>query len=208
MTRFFLLVLLCAVGCSPNRSLEGAGGTFDTAASDSADDTGEMDDDTGPSIEPAWYVVRADLTVADGLPVPDGAELSIDVVDADLERTDCVVELDPSGLAAATVDGAEPGSLWWELPVVPTTASCATLPTTLTLGVGSLDPDVRARLGTVHLDAVADSLFGAYFLLDGAITAYGYAGTANDLFGDDLAALPPPDGLYRLAPLYLAPLPE
>lgn len=207
MIRIFLFSTLCVAGCSPEQALQAERESLDTGVEDTVTDSQEVDD-TAPATSPAWYVVRADLAVAGGAPVAEGAVVSIDVVDADLERTDCVVELDPAGLRAVTVTVAEPGSLWWELPVVPVAESCATLPSTLTLGLGSLDPDVRARLGAVQLDTVADSLFGAYLLLDGAATAYGYAGTESDLAGDNPALLPPPDGRYRLAPLYLAPLPD
>lgn len=195
-------------GCADDALRADTTESSDSGDVGSFDDTAVQDGDTGPPSDPSWYVVRADLTIAGGVGTAEAADVDLEVVDADLVRTNCEVALDTSGLAGTSVDGAEPGSVWWELPVVPTSASCATLPGMLSLGVGSLHPDVRARLGAVGHDDIADSLFGAWLVVDGELTAYGYAGTATDLVGDDDAALPPPDGLYRLAPLYLVPLPE
>jgi hypothetical protein len=171
-------------------------------------ETGDADDsDTGAPTAPAWYVVRAALAVIDGLPSAAGASITVDIVDEDLDRVDCSVDLDAALVVAGpAADSSEP--LWWEVPVSPATAPCAPIPDTLALGVGALEPDIRARLGTVGVDDVADSLYGAYLRADaGETSTYGYAGTETDRQGDDVATLPPPDGVYQLAPLYLLPLP-
>ena len=181
----------------------------DNTAAPIDDDTGDSsDDDTAPEAVPAWYVVRAELTILGGVAVADGAAVQVDVVDADLERVDCSFELPVTGLSAPEIAPAETG-VWWELPVDAPEDACAELPSVLTLGVAELHVDVRARLGTVNLDEVADSLFGAWMLVEGATepSVYGYAGSASDLAGDDIATLPPPDGTYTLAPLYLLELP-
>jgi hypothetical protein len=206
MIRFSLLFSLPLAGCA-DASLRGAAELLDTGGQDAAYDTAVKGEDTSLPEDPAWYVVRAELPILGGVAAAEGATVALDVVDRDRSRVNCSVELDASGLTAGTVAAADPGSVWWALPVVDTTDVCAPLPETLLLGVGVLGPDVRARLGTVGQDAVANSLYGAYLVLDDAAVVFGYAGTATDLLGDDVAVLPPPDGLYRVAPLYLVPLP-
>jgi len=204
--RFFFL--LFAAACADyNLGANKGSAAEDTADGVDATDTAVDDTDTGAAENPAWYVVRADLTVLDGVASASAAVVSLDVVDADLERTDCVVPLSSDGVTgdeSATVDGF----VWWTIPVVPVETACAPLPDTLTVGIGAMHPDVRARLGSVGHDDIADSLYAAYLILDDAPAAFGYAGTASDLAGDDVAAWPAPDGLYRLAPLYLVPLPD
>jgi hypothetical protein len=207
MRRELLPLLLCLGACSDN-SIKGSfePGADTAAGTDPADtDTGADTEDTGAPIDPVWYTVRADLAVIDGVASGEGAVLAIDVVDADLERTDCVVTLDTSGVVAgeATDDGV---AAWWATPVTPVATPCARLPSTLVLGVGPLLPDIRARLGAVGQDDIADSLYGAYVQNGAGETTFGYAATDLDLTGDDLAAIPLPDGLYHLAPLYLLAL--
>lgn len=169
-------------------------------------DSGVLDDTAAPEV-PTWYVVRAALSIEGGLAVPTGAEVTVDIVDADLERVNCSFSLAIDALDAAPESPGE--GVWWELPVDAPNDACAALPASLILGVGALPSDVRARLGSVGLDDVADSLYGAWILPDGAESpsAFGYAGTAADLAGDDAAALPPPDGAYTLSPLFLLALP-
>lgn len=202
--RFLLLLLL--VGCSAVPENSGD----KEFALDSADldghDTSDTDpDDTSGPIDPAWYVVRADLSIVGGLASVADAAVSIDVIDADLIRVNCTVEL----TGAVTASEPSAGIVWWAVRVQSDTTPCATLPHTLHLGVGALHPDARARLGAVNHDDIADSLYGAWLrtAVTEAATAYGYAGTASDLLGDDVATLPPADGTYRLAPLYVVALP-
>lgn len=209
MIRFLCFPFLLLAGCSDSAlSNELAPADDSSTRLTGNDDTGVEDDDTSAPPAPAWYVVRADLGLTNGAPVADGATVTVDVIDADLERVNCIVELAVDGIVATAVDGADATTVWWEVPVAPLEAPCATLPDELLLGVGAMHPDVRARLGSVGNDDIADSLYGAYLALDGEVAAFGYAGTASDLLGDDVAVVPPPDGLYRLSPLYLVPLPE
>jgi hypothetical protein len=203
----FLLLFGCAADFEMGAITENSDDTGRYAAPDTAP---EDTSDSALPADPTWYVVRADLSVIGGVASPEAATVAIDVIDADLERVNCVVDLAADLVTGATAE-SEPDSdaVWWTVPVRSDTAPCANLPDTLQLGVGALHPDVRARLGTVGHDDIADSLYGAWLRADeGAVTVYGYAGTATDLFGDDVAALPPPDGLYRLAPLYVVALPD
>jgi len=203
---FFGLLL---AGCSSAYDMaKGDEASFeDTAVGGGTDsDTGDLD--SVPVIEPAWYVVRASLSVLDGVASAVDSAVTLEVIDADLARIDCTVALGTDGLLAGEVDG-ELGVVWWYVPVEPVEPPCAPLPAALSLGVGTLHPDARARLGAVGYDGVADSLYGAWIREeDGGPSVYGYAGTAADLTGDDAAVFPPPDGLYSLAPLYVIALPS
>ncbi len=208
--RFLFSTLLLSAGCADYAldNAELAPGN-DTARVMDTFDTGEEDPDSGGEPRsPAWYVVRAELAVENGAPSAQGAQVTLDVVDADLVRTDCIVELATDGIVAGDAATDDSVPLWWELPVVPATETCALLPETLVIGLGAMVPDVRAQLGTVDHDDIAESLYAAFLLLDGDAAAFGYAGTVTDLLGDDAATNPPPDGLYQLAPLYLVPLPQ
>jgi hypothetical protein len=198
-----LLLAGCSADYDMSKEVDAAFDDTAGAADTDADETGDVD--TEPALEPAWYVVRASLSVVDGVASASDATVAVEVIDADLERVDCTVPLDTAAVVAGPAD---PDVLWWDLRVDPLEAPCAPLPATLSLGVGTLHPDARARLGAVGYDAVADSLFGAWIRPDdGEAAAYGYAGTEADLTGDDPAVFPPPDGRYALAPLYVLALP-
>lgn len=211
MHRARFLPLLLLFGCADYDLGIASGGKGDTAGEAAPEDTAFADtSDSALPSNPAWYVVRADLSVVGGVASPEAATITIDVIDADLERINCVVDLASDLVTSAGAESElDIEGVWWNVPVRSDIAPCANLPDMLQLGVGPLHPDVRARLGTVGHDDIADSLYGAWLRADeGAVTVYGYAGTATDLFGDDAATLPPPDGLYRLAPLYVVALPD
>ncbi len=204
-----LLLMLTSVlsGCSEDYGLEMSKGSADTGGLPPDDTSDEDTEDSGVPEEPAWYVVRADLAVVGGVASAVGAVVSIEIIDEDFDRIDCVVDLAADRVAPGTPD-AEAGLVWWDVTVQASPEPCAPLPAVLSLGVGELHPDARARLGTVEHDDIADSLYGAWLRAGaGEPTVYGYAGTAADLTGDDPAVLPPPDGTYRLAPLYVVALP-
>lgn len=202
-----LLLLLAAplAGCA-DYALENK--SSEDAESDEGGDVGDSDDaDTGleEPVPDGWFP-DATYGLAAGVPVADGASLSVVYADSTSGDIACSAALDPAGLVA----GESPDEAiwaWWEGPVTTLDSACEGLPDTLGLGIGELHPDVRARVGADGLDDVADSLFGAYVRVNGEdLWAFGYAGTAADLAGDDPAASPPPDGTYTLTALYLLPL--
>ncbi|MFZ5482066.1 MAG: hypothetical protein ACOZNI_35220 [Myxococcota bacterium] len=208
MRAILLPFLLCAA-CADYalESSKDAGGDTASGAPDSdVDDTGTYTD----PFEPDGWILRADLAVVGGVPAVEGATAAIDVVDTVAGGVACTIELDTTGLAA----GEPPDEVvwaWWTLAVVPATDEpCVEpLPATLGLGVGALDGDVRAGLGAVGHDDVADSLYGAYLTVDdGTLWVFGYAGTDAGLAGETPASNPPGDGTYHLAPLYVLGLPE
>ena len=198
-----ILVLLLSA-CSDN-AISGNADPKDTATDgtggdDTAEDTGSIEDPATP----AWYAVNAVVTLTGGAPDPSTASVEVEVVDEDLVRIDCTVALDPSALTGAAVPSDDVYT-WWTLPVTPLEDPCTTLPTTIELGLGTLDPEVRARLGSVDLDDVAEQLWGAWMRVDGGdLWATRYATAAS---GPDAASMPPPDDTYTLVPLFLVPLP-
>jgi hypothetical protein len=199
----FSLILLAACADYALEADQG-GGTKDSAVSgdgsDTSADTGQIDSPANP----AWYAVRATVPLVGGAPDPTGASISVEVVDEDLVRIDCDVELDPAEISAAEAPDADVYA-WWSLPVTPFEEACTTLPTTLELGLGALDPEVRAQLGSVDLEDEADMLWGAWMRADGGeLWAVGYA--RGTIASDGLPPAPP-DDVYTLVPLFLAPLP-
>ena len=98
----FVNLLILLGGCV-DQSL--SKGSFDPEAADNGtEDTSFVaPEDTGPETVPAFYAVSATLTVLAGLPTTDGAEVTLEVVDADLQRTDCTVPLDTTGIVAGTI---------------------------------------------------------------------------------------------------------
>jgi hypothetical protein len=200
----FLLLLAACGGYALDRT-KGDADSAGTAPEDTSDaDTGELDD----SYLPDGWVLSADLPVVGGIPSLEGAAVTLEVVDSVQRGVACSMTLDTAGLAVSELTPDPTVWAWWTLDVVPLDEPCEeALPTTLGLGVGELVGDIRARLGTVEHDEVADSLYGAYLASDdGVVYVFGYAGTDGDLAGEDAASNPPGDGVYHLAPLYVFPL--
>lgn len=204
----FLCAALCdsatLVACASS-SLKGSADSALDVSDTGADDS--SDGDTAAPPEPSWFTVRAVIDVTAG--VPSLSQLSVIVVDVDMTTVVCELAQDPALAVVGTPPDADVAS-WLVETLTPGDADCAELPSPLGIGIGTLPADVRAQLGPSGLDDVADSLFGAYVRAPEADTedlaAFGYAGTTDDLAGDDAAVLPPPDGQYVLNPLFLLKL--
>lgn len=205
--RYFVLFLPPLLGCAENALSAKGEAPADTGEPDFTEDTAV--DSASPPVDetPAWFALGATLTVAEAQPVAAGVTVTM-VVYAD-PPGEPLCEVTPTLFGVAAGVPPDPAiTTWWEMDLV-AAAACAILPSHLGLGIGSLHPDVRARLGADELDAVADSLYGAYARVDeGAAYAYGYAATKADLAGDNVAKPPPPDGTYAIVPVYLLGLPE
>lgn len=201
-----LALVVGASGCAESgvkASLDTASHELDTGNADSASD------DSTPPADPAWFTPRAVIDLTAG--VMSISQLTLIVVDSDLVTEICDVYVDPgAGVAAAPPDPSV--AVWLDVTVVSSPEDCATLPAALGLGIGELPGDVRAQLGPSGLEDAADSIYGAFARAPNEATtevsAFGYAGTAADLTGDDLATLPPPDGQYILNPLFLLRIPD
>lgn len=208
MRHFLPTLLLLLSGCSEQNLTKGTfndtGDAADTGGGDGSNDSAE---DTGPDTLPASYTVEASLVIQEGVAVTEGAAVSALVIGDDGATVLCTVPLEAAGVVVDEAPDPDIGA-WWAVEVEPVDSSCAPLPRTLHLGIGVMAPDVLAQLGAVGMDAYAASLFGAYIAgEDGTVYVYGWAGTEADASGDDPAALPLPDGVYGLHPLYLLPLP-
>jgi hypothetical protein len=195
-----LLLTGCAEYAVDGVSLAEKASAMDTGAMDSAADGGQP--------LPAWYAIRGVLEVGETGPESAVGTVQLEVVGEDLATVLCTADLDLAGLTAATTPDDPNLWMWWDLPVEVQKPPCATLPTHLSLGLGLLGPDSRARLGSVGLDGREGALYGAYAQADQAdIVSFGYAGTAENLAGTTDAVEPPAPGTYQLAPLYLMALP-
>jgi len=202
-----LIPFLLALACSDSRIGKGTADMDE----DNADDTGSDPTDTGDDggVVPTWWTLSARVEVRDAAPALDGVEVRLQVLDGNSTDTLCETTLDTTEVLAGVPPDDTIG-WWWELDVQPDDGCddvAAALPTHLGVGIGELVPDVRARLGSVALDPVADSLYGAYVQADAdTVYTFGWAGTDADIAGDDIAQQPPPDGQYRVEPLFLLAL--
>lgn len=193
------MLALALVGCSSDGSLVDyamEGGSATTSAPPEDEDVSEA--------FPAWYAIEAVLVVAEGAPSAAGSSVTVEVVDDTRSEVLCSAEVAATSIIASS-DG--PLGVWWELDLADLDL-CASPPPLEGVGIGELVPDVRARLGAVGLDEVADSVFGAWLQEEGGPPlSFGYAATDTDLTGDDVAELPPPDGSYSVRTLLLSALP-
>lgn len=196
-------VWVAVCGCADNALVKAPTAT---AAGGDSGGTSTSQTDTAVSA-PAWYALRGTLVVAGGLPVAEGSALEVEIVDADLTTVSCSAQVEAAAIVPVA-DNSGPLAAWW-VADLSALELCAAVPTSIGVGIGELVPDVRARLGSVGLDDVADALFGAWSAEGGgAPLSFGYAATEADLTGDDVAALPAPDGVYGVESLYLSALPE
>ena len=194
-------------GCA-DFSLEatrGSGGS-DTGVNGAADSANETDTGGEDSFEASWYTLTAHVRIDGGQASVEDAEVHLAVSDGAGGRYDCD-SLDLATLAAASAPASEtPLYAWWTLSL-PADPGCpaGTYPTTLGFGIGALDPEVRARLGTEVPTPDATKVWGAWFSANGGeLFAFGYAAGTGDVAADG----PPPDGEYDLNPLLLVALPS
>lgn len=198
--------LVALSACSADNSL--AKGEVDSALTTDYSDTGGLPGDSADAPQPAWFAPRAVVDVVSG--VPALSQLSIAIVDADLQTQLCSIVV-PAESGAVGVSPDPAAALWIDVQVPSSDTDCAPPPALLGLGIGELPGDVRAQLGPSGLGDAEGSLYGAYARAPNddteAVAAFGYAGTADNLAGQGSGALPPPDGQYVLNPLFLLRLP-
>jgi hypothetical protein len=194
-----------AAGAKGADMAEGGGGDVTSAYDSGGADSGDQD---GGMPATAWSV-RGTLVVADGAATVDGASLfAIGVTGDGAISYEC--ELDLRGLYVAESTDPAIGA-WWRVDDVGA-SDCDGVSGGLAIGVGELDVEVRAQLGAVGLDGVADQLFGAWAAVDdGVAQPIGYADPRvdDDCYDegtcDAVAALPLPDSAYAVEPLFLLP---
>lgn len=203
---FTLLLTGCAEYALKNSESDTAmagGGGGSTAG-----DTGAEMDSGGLFGDPTWFAINATLTVTDGLADPTGAVITLSTIDVGLSVVVCELEIDTSSISA----GSPPDpaiAVWWDIPLFVDDPDCGRPPAQLGLGIGEMQPDIQAQLGSVGLEDQVASLYGAYAQSnDDDPVVFGYAGQQSNLDGLADALLPPPDGTYTLVPLYLMELEE
>lgn len=201
------LPLFLLLGCSESNlfAQEGATGGENDAGEDTAADAAE--DTDSEDLEPAvWYTLEATLRIDAGAASLDGAEGRLVLAGAELDRRDCSY-LAEGAITVGSIPAVEERiDAWWEFDIS-TVADCAYpgLPKRLGVGIGALDAEVRARLGTVDQEDAADRLQGAWLSNDGGVTVFpfGYAEAGSA----EVADVPAADGLYALVPLLLLAIP-
>ena len=204
----------CGIGAKSSDS-----GSIDSGLNDGSADGGPDSGDTAsPDAGVRWYKLGATLVVTgeegDALTL-EGSSLTVELFDADLASL-C--------LASAPLTGAMPARLspdpailaWWTLTPGAWEGTCGAIDLAgainpgLEIGVGALDPEIRAVMEAAGIDAAgAESLNGAYVSPDGGDTlwVYGVAGLPAAYEGLSAPATEAPltAGPWRLAPVYSLP---
>ncbi|MSQ03676.1 MAG: hypothetical protein EXR71_17620 [Myxococcales bacterium] len=197
-------------GCVENS--EGGSAGDGTGASETEGDSGDVgggteDSETDATFVAAWYTLEAKVVVEAGAGTTTDATVELVVVNAELVVGEEPCSLDVSDLAIATPpSGAQNAGLlaWWTL-AVQSDDDCVPVgvPATLGFGLGRLDVEVRARLGTVNLDDEADQLYGAWLSADDGASVFPFGYAAPPAGMSDVAL---PNGAYALEPLLLLAL--
>ena len=176
-------------------------------AEDGAGDDSGTVGPTNDAAKPTYWTLGASLEVEAGLPRASESSVSIERRDADSEIL-CSVEI------PLTSVGSKPPPddaiyAWWSLAFEPDDHCDAEVDTVL-LGIGEMNDDVEAGMGSIGYDAaIASGCNGAYFGPDATTQwAFGIAGL-EDCFaggGDDIDGPPIPDGTWIVKPLYPFPI--
>ncbi len=186
-----------------------AEGALDTADAGEVDSDGGTDDTaTDETFVAAWYTLEADVVVADGAGSTTDAAVELVAVDAELavDERPCSLDLSSLAVAPSPTDAENAGLLAWWTVGVPGGDDCVPdgVPATLGFGIGQLDVEVRARLGTVDLEDEAEDLYGAWLSADDGATVFPFGYTTAPADVSDVALA---SGAYALRPLLLLALP-
>lgn len=215
MQTLVMISLVLAAGCADYNAALAPGGAKadDTSNADIGGDTGDVED-TAPddAFVPAWVTFAAEVTVSGGVAAAEPTAANFLLADEAGEHATCD-PLSPADFALAEpplLTDTDAASAWWSAASI-SASGCRAWAFTgpVAFGIGPLDPNVRAYLGTVDLEDQADELFGAWFAFgaDGAATAtpfaFGYAQVADRV--ETGGALP--DGTYTLSPLLVVAIP-
>ena len=197
-----LLLLACAAA---DMALKGASDPQrGTDAGTNLGDTGAAAEDS--ALAPTHWVLGGEVTLAGGALRAEDSDLTLAVVDRARGAIACSAAVSVDTSIATTAP--DPSLVAWWSALVPADPTCGTVPSTLSLGFGALDADLRARLGPAGLADDADTLLGAYLALpDGVPVAFGVARPPARGGDADTATGPAPsDGTWALTPLYAVPL--
>jgi len=193
----------------------GGGGSTDESGDGSAD--GGVD--SGASeLAVSWWTLSASLVVLAEDPGEVDPALSVLEVrlfdEAGVEQCASTATLDVARTARSLPDPAVYG--WWELTPGAWTGTCDAAQLAeqadpgLELGVGVLDPEIKAQMGAAGLgDAGVETLNGAYVSLDGGDTlwVYGVAGLPDAFSGaaGPATETPIPSGTWAIQSVYSLP---
>lgn len=207
MSATMRLCLLFLTACSENGLFADGAESGDDANTTEVADSGSDSSDTSDLGPAVWYTFAATLPLVEGAASLDGATGRLVLAGGELDRRDCA-PLASTAITVGTVPSVEETLFaWWQFELGDL-GECATdgLPARLGVGIGELDPEVRARLGTIDREDDADRLYGAWLSNDdgASVFPFGFA----DAGSADAATAPPPDGTYELTPLLLVAVPS
>ena len=208
-----LVVSACGAGYGGGDS--GGGGGKDESGDGSADGG----TDSGASeLAVSWWTLEASLVLLADDPGEVDPALSVLEVrlfdEAMAEQCVSTATLDVARTARSLPDPAVYG--WWELTPGPWTGACEggllaeRVDPGLELGVGLLDPEIKAQMGAAGLgDTGVETLNGAYVSLDGGETlwVYGVAGLPDAFAGAAGPATETPitSGTWAIQSVYSLP---
>lgn len=204
---------VCASGCSASGALAKSADTASGGGDVEADGGAGLD--TGPDLEPAWWSLSLQATVADGALQPDGSSLELAWLNQSGE-TICGGTSSLSSVRPASLD-ADGVFSWWELVAGDWSTDCAAGlrdspvgTSSFYVGFGALHVELLARMGAETVDAgLSDNLNGAYLSrsTSGPVYAFGLAGPASAFDGLTAAQTTAPlaEGAWSVVPLF--PLP-
>ena len=160
--------------------------------------------DTGQPI-PSWWLLGASLSIVDGVPDEKASALTLSVLDAALQPY-CSARA--AIASAAAQDPPHPDVFaWWSLTWAPVDGCddvSFPLPKTVLLGIGTMHPEVLARL-TIADVLDPGLLNGAYISMDNLSTllVFGAAGQPAAWKGKDGPVdLTLPDGAWTIEPVF------
>ncbi len=194
------------------------GGSNADAGSDYVED---VDDEGDGEDTPSSWELTGTLVVSDhvgNLSVDDSA-LNVRLLDGE-QNVLC-----EDGVVLGTAVGRDQAHFpdeallsWWALHIdSPTSDSCFSqdyafpVPSVVMVGIGDMDPELRAVAGSSSDLTNIDALNGAYASIDGGETVwvFGVAGTTAGFAGEEDGPLedwPVPEGSWDIEPLYPFPL--
>jgi hypothetical protein len=208
--------ILAGCGSGGERSSLAATALMDADGTTGGDPNDGIGENTA---EPSsWELSGVLHVIQNGVLEGEDTSMEVRLLDAD-RNTLCSAEVVADTVTTLQTEQFPDDALlgWWRIYIsAPEAPSCFAdeydfpVPEALLLGVGDMDPEIRAVAGSDPSLSALDSLNAAYASLDRGDTlwVFGVAGTASAFAGEATSAdeIPLPEGDWTIEPLYPFPL--
>lgn len=189
------VLLACADSSLALKSAGVATEGDESSYDDALDTAGEA---AGADVAPTHWTLRGDLVVNAGVVDRFASTLALLVVDPSTQAISCEVTVAVEG---ATLAEREPFAPWWT-GLTTGTDACAAVPTSMSVGAGPLQAELRARLEGAGLGDAPDPR-GAYVeVAGGEILGLGAFTHVEFDTVDTAAPADARDGIWTLTPLF------